>query len=263
MRSRVSGSADRYIVTGSHTYSARGSYSIQISFQRNGAEVSSLWNFAEVDGSDNPGTINGDDLRFLTRLYNDLLHRSMDAGDQAYWTGKIASGVARSQIAELIAKSQENYLIVVSQLYQSVLGRTAETEGKLYWSNYLAKGHSADDLRAEFLGSKEYALNHGGVIDDVVKALYQNVLNRTAETGESNFWVGRVKAGLSQPDLAQSIVKSEESSLLAVQDAYDKFLGRDADAPGLSYFANTLRQGRRIEDVALTMIASDEYFGRG
>ena len=55
--------------------------------------------------------------------------RGMDAGDQAYWTGQIASGVARSQIAELIAKSQENYLIVVSQLYQSVLGRTAETEG--------------------------------------------------------------------------------------------------------------------------------------
>ncbi|MGI0131215.1 MAG: DUF4214 domain-containing protein, partial [Thermoplasmata archaeon] len=61
----------------------------------------------------NPKKGNGNDATFITSLYKDLLGRSPQPYEVAYWTGRLATGTPRSNMGNLIAFSHEYHLKVV------------------------------------------------------------------------------------------------------------------------------------------------------
>jgi hypothetical protein len=58
------------------------------------------------------------------------------------------------------------------------------------------------------------------------------------------------------------IFSSPEYRQGLVQGYYRDFLGRDADAGGMSTWLNLLRQGGRDDQVIAAIVESDEYFSR-
>jgi|GEM_PF-51797 len=78
--------------------------------------------------------------------------------------------------------------------------------------------------------------------------LYEEVLGRNPDPDGLTYWVEQMSQGASLTDVAQAIEQSEEfkwmygtpSEAQLVQELYEAVLGRDSDAPGLSYWTEKL-----------------------
>jgi Domain of unknown function (DUF4214) len=64
---------------------------------------------------------------FIEGIYQDVLNRSLGAGDEIYWENQLQSGATRTEVAMAIVQSNEAEGNVVNQFYQIFLGRSAET----------------------------------------------------------------------------------------------------------------------------------------
>jgi len=58
---------------------------------------------------------------FLSALYQDVLHRDIDAGGTAYWGHALASGMSRQQAANALLHSSEAETSTVRNLYTQYL----------------------------------------------------------------------------------------------------------------------------------------------
>jgi hypothetical protein len=93
---------------------------------------------------------------FVTALYQDLFGRAPDAGGMALWTGALASGVSRQQVALDLLSSQEWRNGLVADYYEAYLGRAADTPGLVFWTTQMSNGVSDEAVQAQIIGSQEY-----------------------------------------------------------------------------------------------------------
>jgi hypothetical protein len=98
----------------------------------------------------------GNDSTFIVSLYRDLLGRTPQQGEVAYWTGRIAGGAPRSSMGTMFAFSHEYHLRLVNGWYQHYLGRNAEPAGDEFWADYLDAGNRDDAGIITILGLDEY-----------------------------------------------------------------------------------------------------------
>ena len=93
-------------------------------------------------------------------------------------------------------------ITAVQQLYVSYLGRAADKAGLDFWSNAIANGTSTIESVATGLTlANEYTAAYGGLsTSDLVDAVYNNVLGRTADASGKAFWVSAFANGTVKAD---------------------------------------------------------------
>ena len=199
---------------------------------------------------------------FINGLYKDVLHRTdpPPAAEADFWIQQLDAGTAtRQQVALAIETSAEGAGVVVSQFYQQLFGRAADPNGLAHWVSVLTGGTSRSVVEASFLSSTEYVNKHGPDNTAYVQAVYHDVLNRAADPGGLQFWVGALGSGLSKAQFASIFLNSHESRSHVVDGYYHTFLGRAADPGGLAFWVSTLEQGSTWELVEAGILASAEY----
>lgn len=94
---------------------------------------------------------------FVDGLFQDLFRRAPDAGGAAYWTGRLAGGVSRTQVIDALLGTTERYVNVVRDYYQDFLGRAGSTSEFLYWAGRIQRGSiGMESVGESFLASQEY-----------------------------------------------------------------------------------------------------------
>lgn len=104
----------------------------------------------------------------------------------------------------------------VALIYEAGLGRQADEAGLNFWIDEVEAGLSLEGLSQEFLGSPEFLANVGDpeVLSDqeLVEALYQNVLDRPGEQEGIDFWTGVLaNPGFDDADLLLAFADSPEN----------------------------------------------------
>ena len=84
------------------------------------------------------------------------------------------------------------------RLYNAAFKRLPDPNGLRYWiSNFSSKKDDERTVASSFLASAEFKQRYGENISDstYVNTLYKNVLERDADTGGLNYWLGQLNSG--------------------------------------------------------------------
>jgi uncharacterized delta-60 repeat protein len=154
--------------------------------------------------------------RFVQQLYLDLLGRGAESGGLAFWSGLLDSGQAtRIQVVQGIQQGAEYRSLVVASLYNLYLNRPVDALGEATWTSFLASGGTTDQLRAQILGSDEYASLHSAPgYPSFLEGLYRDVLYRTMDPVGETAW--------THAAVALAIIQSQEGASDEVQSLYHR-----------------------------------------
>jgi uncharacterized protein (TIGR03118 family) len=202
------------------------------------------------------------DERFVAQAYLDLLQRPADPFGLGFWSGSLAQGATRTQVAAGIEASLEYRSLVVQDLYSRFLHRRVDPDGLNTFTGLLGTGGTVEQAEAIITGSPEYFQDRGGGTNDgYLDALYQDALNRSVDpTGRATFDQALAN-GTTPAEVAAIVFASNEFRQDLVQNFYQQFLHRAADASGLNTFVGALGQGTTDQQVIAAIVGSDEYFG--
>jgi hypothetical protein len=208
------------------------------------------------------GTRGTPNQRFVSELYEDLLHRAVDAPGLAHWSGLLDQGTPRQQIASAIESSTEYRIIEVQAVYMHYLRRSADAQGQAGFVSVLQHGGKVEQVIALVAGSPEYYQRAGGTINGFLQAIYADVLNRAPDTNSLAAFSNAMAAGLSPMAVVSFMAASQEYQQNLVRSYYMQYLERPADSSGLNAFANQLQHGTLDEDVIAEIVAALEYFNK-
>lgn len=93
----------------------------------------------------------------------------------------------------------------------------------------------------------------------LVDKLYQQVLNRSAETAGLAGWTQQLNAGASLDAVAQGIFLSPERLTPLVTQFYNQYLGRSPDNAGLNYWIGYWQQHKDPGGIVLQMLSGAEF----
>jgi hypothetical protein len=199
-------------------------------------------------------------------LYRTVLGRAPGNSELTYWTNQLNTNATnRFLIAQGIVRSPEATNKQVNQWYGAYApgGVTAPSGEQLEAMGWdLRRGRPEDAIIADMTVSKgDYVSTQKE--GSWVRALYADVLQRGATSGDVAYWLGTMEAGNSAGAIASGIVKSSEYHRLQVGAWIQKLLHRNASSSDLSYFGGLLDRGASWVSVQQMFISSDEYyFGR-
>lgn len=100
----------------------------------------------------------------------------------------------------------------------------------------------------------------GTPAQDYVSQLYRDVLDRPVDRPSSQILVNLLLAGQPRLVITEPLASSPEHLRLIVTQAYQNILGRAPESAGLDFWTAALGRGVTDEQLAATMIASDEFF---
>lgn len=100
----------------------------------------------------------------------------------------------------------------------------------------------------------------GTPAQDYVSQLYRDVLDRPVDRPSSPILVNLLLAGQPRLVITEPLATSPEHRRLIVTQEYQNILGRAPDTDGLDFWTAALGRGLTGEQLAATMIASDEFF---
>ena len=100
----------------------------------------------------------------------------------------------------------------------------------------------------------------------VIQGYYQTFLGRSADAAGLSYWLAQCQNGLAIEQISVQFVSSDEyyrnngnNDTAFIQSLYKRFLNRDADSDGLSYWKQQLSSGKTRTEVATGFVTSDEY----
>lgn len=93
---------------------------------------------------------------WVTKLYADVLGRTAAPSEVAFWTGQLAGGASRSQVAMGFLLSTERLSTVVDGYYQHLLGRGLDPTGQSTWVGILQAGGRNEAIIGGIIASPEY-----------------------------------------------------------------------------------------------------------
>jgi Ca2+-binding RTX toxin-like protein len=169
-----------------------------------------------------------DDAAFVTRLYQNVLHRAPDSDGLAWWTARLASGATRADVALGFAGSAEKLAMpadtafgatdvgTLVRFYGTLFGRAADEGGLNYWIAAHEHGMAITAIADAFVASRESSELYAGRDDaGFVAALYRTALGREGSAGEVGFWTGRLAGGtLDRGDVLLGFADSAEKIAL-------------------------------------------------
>ncbi len=212
-------------------------------------------------GSFQPSVTGSANERFIDLVYQQLLNRQADAVGLTFWNNMLDQGVTRTQVVQQIEASDEFLGIEVQKVYQQFLHRTAEPAGVTFWTDFLKQGNTVEQMEAAIVSSPEYLQNRGGGTNDgFLSALFQDALNRTVTTADSDFFTPQFASGFTPAQVAAEVFASQEFRQDLVKADFQQFLHRGADTIGLNFYVNALNAGQTDQQVAASIAGSDEFF---
>jgi Domain of unknown function (DUF4214)/FG-GAP-like repeat len=215
---------------------------------------------ASLEGFSKAG---GANAAWVASLYQNVLGRPAGAGEANFWTNTLnANPSGRFQVALAILRSPEATNRVVTEWYATyrpggLSAPPVDDLEALGWD--LRRGRPEDQLLASLLVSRgDYVStqNEGSWL----RALYQDVLQRSAQPSEVTGWLQQMEAGVLAGAVAAAFAKSSEYHRILIGTWIQKLLHRAASSSDLSYFGGLLDQGVASVTVMQTLLASDEYW---
>ena len=99
----------------------------------------------------------------------------------------------------LLVSALQMLMHYLTQIYNASFKRLPDPDGLRYWIGNFSSGK--DDERAvasSFLASDEFKQRYGEDVsnENYVNTLYKNVLERDADTGGLNYWLGQLNSGV-------------------------------------------------------------------
>ena len=118
-------------------------------------------------------------------------------------------------------------------LYKAAFNRTPDAGGLGYWISKMDLGMAYSSVAQNFVKSAEFKTAFGGnnpTVSTLVTKLYNNVLNRTPDSGGLAFWQDKLNTGWSTADVLGFFSTSGENvtnvtPLIANGIAYQQFVG--------------------------------------
>mgnify|MGYP002622695678 FL=1 len=193
----------------------------------------------------------------ITRLYETILQRTPAAEEVQYWTEQVPI-IGLPQVAFRFWISAENLTNQLDAVQSATsYGGAGISEDSIasYIFDVRQDRRREEEAFAQTVASGgNYA--HTDNVSAWIRTLYRDLLNREAAAAEVAAWLGAVdrgEVGLTQ--IANVMINAPEAKANVINDIYQTFLGREADAGALAAFANY--QSR--EDVILAVMSSGEY----
>jgi len=152
---------------------------------------------------------------FIQQLYSRFLGRDADDAGVSYWSKQFESNATNAAQASLdfISSSEFSDTVApIARLYYATLDRIPDAEGLSYWVAEYQKGTSLNDICAGFMASNEFQNNYGDLSDNstFLEQLYQNVLNRSADSAGLDHWLDLMNQGLSRVEVVDGFANSAE-----------------------------------------------------
>ncbi len=117
--------------------------------------------------------------------------------------------------AQLFTATNSDVMEFVKGFYELVLDQPFVAEGMDFWIVQLVtQAGTAADITAEFFFSDEF-INRGTSNTQFVQIAYQTLLGREADTDGLNYWVEKLRSGVSRAQVLQSLLNSAEFSDIA------------------------------------------------
>jgi hypothetical protein len=220
-----SGSGYDFLVQGSHTYAAPGTYPVVV----------------YATGPDNTST-SVQTTQAQVAVYNVTVPTNLPV------------------VASALAHSLEHYQQFITHAYLTYLGRSPAASEVAGWAGLMQNGLSDEQLEAGFIGSAEYIANHGGQGAGWVIGMYHDLLGRAPAQSEVDGWVNALNNGTTPQQVAYGFAASAERESQRVQGDYQTFLGRPASPAEVSGWVNAFAHGTSNEDVVAGFVGSPEYF---
>jgi hypothetical protein len=93
---------------------------------------------------------------WVTRLYQHVLGRNPQAAEVRHWTGELASGWSRHDVAMGFLLSTEHLTTVVDGYYVDLLDRNIDASGRRTWVEAIQRGARVETIIGEIVASEEY-----------------------------------------------------------------------------------------------------------
>jgi hypothetical protein len=213
--------------------------------------------------------------RYVTFLFDEILHRCPDVRAAAYWTARLDGGASRWSVAEAIDTSTENLgRNNVDGLYQGLLGRPPTATERDAWIRYLRAAHENAVPTAMLLSSAEgYARHTTATIAaerDVewLTVAYNRILDRAPDPKGLAFYLRKLGPGASTQatrfTVAMSLEHSAPNANSWVRAAMTEALGRTPDPAGVRSWTAWLTGPGRWQTFRLWthLLSSDEAYRR-
>jgi len=203
----------------------------------------------------------GTNAGFLGALYQDVLHRAIEANGLQTWMQALAKGASRTAVATAVLGNLEAETDEVQYLYQELLHRPVDTGGLSTFVQELQLGTPGVRVIVALVGSTEYAQNAGGDANQIyVSQLYLDLLDRPADAGGLSTFAAALDSGtMVRQAVVEAILSSNEYRTNEVQHLYQAYLKRAADPGGLTTFVTILNGGGTNEQVATALAGSQEF----
>ncbi|MGI9595596.1 MAG: DUF4214 domain-containing protein [Acidimicrobiales bacterium] len=186
----------------------------------------------------------------VLRLYRAYFQRDPDTSGFVYWRRQRLAGVGLADISDAFAQSAEflnRYgnlpnADFVDLIYVNVLGRPAEPAGHAYWLRQLAAGIPRGQIMLAFSESQEF-------------------MNKTGTAGLPAT-MGQAPAPNPAPAPAPGPVDPVGQFGPEIQRLYLGYFGRNADADGLAFWAQSRADGVSLIEVSAEFALSAEFQAR-
>jgi len=163
------------------------------------------------------------DWQFVGLVYRNVLGREPDSKGLNTWTNQLKAGATRAQVMFGFVESVEyiNRTSTVAphsstegsirRLYRAFFLRQPSAANLSYWVSLANGGASLDAIADQFVASAEFQNRYGSLSNEAFVALvYQNVLNRPADSDGYNHWLTQLYAGMSRGTLMIGFSESVE-----------------------------------------------------
>jgi len=238
------------------------------------------------------GAIRAQVEAFVERMYTVALGRNAETDGLEYWTNlllthktdgaNLANGFILSE--EFFTQNYSN-IEFVNVLYRTFLNREADAAGLSYWVNQLDTQTSRKHVLAGFVNSPEfdeictsYGISRGTLtaeiveipdgLYDFIERTYIYALGREGEKSGIEYWVQKIAANLSTPEIAAKsfflspeYINKNTTDEEFIQAMYKTFMDRDAEPDGMNFWKNHLNSGTTRETVMSGFAQSAEFKG--
>jgi hypothetical protein len=198
--------------------------------------------------------------RFVRQAYVDVVRDAdPDQADVDAAVAALAGGQSQAVWLWNLLQSTEGRGAFVDSEFPRLLDRPVDPAGRAFYIGKLERGTTRANLRSFLVGSDEYFRLKGGTNEGFVDAAFQDLFGRAPDAAGRAYWLGRLEAGTTRTQLANTFQASSEGRRLRVRLIFATYLDRLPDPSGLDYWMRKLAFGTSEERVITSISGGTEY----
>jgi hypothetical protein len=163
-----------YQVTGAHTYTDEGTYTVQTSVSFDGTTTVFATKATVQEQLMPDGTVGTSDQRFIAQVYHDLLGRQVEQGGLDYWTAMLSRGVSRTAVVRLIENLPEYETLRIDAIFNTLLQSQPDQATQAALVMMVNGTTTYEQVIEQIVATPEFANVNGGTAAGLVTALYQD-----------------------------------------------------------------------------------------